>query len=70
MSLADFPPENYFQGRERNSRGVRHKYMHMYIHISVNFEWGPSSTVKTDENSEENSVCEDNNSQGKQKMSC
>ena len=42
----------------------------MDTHISVNFEWGPSSTVKTDENSEENSVCEDNNSQGKQKMSC
>lgn len=41
----------------------------MYMYQLTNFEWGPS-TVKTDENSEENSVCEDNNSQGKQKMSC
>lgn len=41
--------------------------MCMYIHKLTNFERGPSSTVKSDENSEENSVCEDNNSQGKQK---
>lgn len=40
----------------------------MYIYKLTNFERGPGNT-QTDENSGENSVCEDN-SQGKQMMSC
>lgn len=67
MCLANFPPETYFQVTKRNNREVGHKYIHAYIcTYTTDFGRGPSNTVKTNENSEENSVCEDDNSQGKQ----